>query len=584
MSKFIFVTGGVASSVGKGITVASLGRLLKNRGVSVSLMKLDPYINVDPGTMSPYQHGEVFVTEDGAETDLDLGHYERFTDEPSYQSNNVTTGQVYAAVIGKERRGEYLGGTIQVIPHITNEIKERVFSVARHSDADVVIVEVGGTVGDIEGEPFLEAIRQMRKDVGRHDVLYLHVTLLPYLMATKELKTKPTQHSVKELLRVGIQPDVILCRSDYPLSDDLREKIALFCNIEERAVVPLLTTETIYEVPLILENSGLGEYLVDELGLPHHEPQMQEWQELVARIKRNRPELVIGLVGKYVELHDAYLSVAEALRHAGWYHDIDVQIKWIDSEALEKMGEGYAELLEGVAGIVVPGGFGHRGIEGKIKAANFARRTGTPYLGLCLGMQVAVVEFARNVLGLEGANSTEFDPQTPAPVIDLMPTQRQIADKGGTMRLGNWVCCLTPGTKAQQAYNEAIVFERHRHRYEFNNEYRKRMEAHGMKISGRSADNNLVEVIELADHPWFVASQFHPEFKSRPTRPHPLFRDFIGASLSVQEEQQHEAYEVFEREVVGATAELAEHAHLSHLPTSQSSHHHASDASDSRRE
>ncbi|MBV9615399.1 MAG: CTP synthase, partial [Ktedonobacteraceae bacterium] len=435
MSKFIFVTGGVASSVGKGISVASLGRLLKNRGVSVSLMKLDPYINVDPGTMSPYQHGEVFVTDDGAETDLDLGHYERFTDEPSYQANNVTTGQVYASVIGKERRGEYLGGTIQVIPHITNEIKERISAVARRSDAEVVIVEVGGTVGDIEGEPFLEAIRQMRKDVGRRDVLYMHVTLLPYLGASRELKTKPTQHSVKELLRVGIQPDVILCRSDYPVSDELREKIALFCNIEARAVIPLLTADTIYEVPLVLEEAGLGEYLVQELDLKEQEPQMQEWHDLVAKIKCSRPEVTVGLVGKYVDLHDAYLSVAESLDHAGWFHDVDVRIKWINSEALEKMGESYTEVLEDVAGIVVPGGFGHRGIEGKIKAASFARRRNIPYLGLCLGMQVAVIEFARHVLGLENANSTEFDPQTPNPVIDLMLTQRQVADKGGTMRL-----------------------------------------------------------------------------------------------------------------------------------------------------
>ncbi len=537
MSKYIFVTGGVASSVGKGISVASLGRLLKNCGISVSIMKLDPYINVDPGTMSPYQHGEVFVTDDGAETDLDLGHYERFTDEPSYQANNVTTGQVYASVIGKERRGEYLGGTIQVIPHITNEIKERMQAVARRSDADVVIVEVGGTVGDIEGEPFLEAIRQMRKDVGRSNVLYLHVTLLPYIGATKELKTKPTQHSVKELLRVGIQPDVILCRSDYAMSDELREKIALFCNIEARAVIPMLTAETIYEVPLILEEAGLGEYMVQELGLPRRDPQMQEWRELVEKIKRPRPELSIGLVGKYVELHDAYLSVAEALRHAGWYHDVDVRIKWINSEALDSMGECYTEVLEDLDGIVVPGGFGHRGIEGKIKAANFARRMNKPYLGLCLGMQVAVIEFARNVLGLSGANSTEFDPQSPYPVIDLMNTQRQVADKGGTMRLGNWVCCLTPGTKAHQAYGEAIVFERHRHRYEFNNEFRKRMETHGVVVSGRSADNSLVEIIELANHPWFVATQFHPEFKSRPNRPHPLFRDFIGASVQLARER-----------------------------------------------
>ncbi len=537
MSKFVFVTGGVASSVGKGISVASLGRLLKNRGVSVSLMKLDPYINVDPGTMSPYQHGEVFVTDDGAETDLDLGHYERFTDELAHQANNVTTGQVYASVIAKERRGEYLGGTIQVIPHITNEIKDRIQVVARSSDADVVIVEVGGTVGDIEGEPFLEAIRQMRKDVGRHDVLYIHVTLLPYLGATRELKTKPTQHSVKELLRVGIQPDVILCRSDYPVSADLREKIALFCNIEANAVIPMPNAETIYEVPLLLEEAGLGEYLVEELGLKKQEPQMDEWRALVTKIKSPRSELTIGLVGKYVELHDAYMSVTEALHHAGWFHDVDICIKWINSEALQQMGDDCGEALEDVVGIVVPGGFGHRGIEGMIKAANYARSNNVPYLGLCLGMQVAVIEFARNVLGFADANSSEFDAQSRHLVIDLMHTQRQVADKGGTMRLGNWVCCLTLGTKAYQAYNEPIVFERHRHRFEFNNEYRKRMESNGLIVSGRSADNSLVEVIEFANHPWFVASQFHPEFKSRPTRPHPLFRDFVGASLRLSQEK-----------------------------------------------
>jgi CTP synthase len=544
MSKFVFVTGGVASSVGKGISVASLGRLLKNRGVSVSLMKLDPYINVDPGTMSPYQHGEVFVTDDGAETDLDLGHYERFTDEPAHQANNVTTGQVYASVIAKERRGEYLGGTIQVIPHITNEIKDRIHVVARRSDADVVIVEVGGTVGDIEGEPFLEAIRQMRKDVGRHDVLYIHVTLLPYLGATKELKTKPTQHSVKELLRVGIQPDVILCRSDYPVSADLREKIALFCNIEAKAVIPMPNAETIYEVPLLLEEAGLGQYLVEELGLEKQEPQMNEWCALVTKIKSPRSELTIGLVGKYVELHDAYMSVTESLHHAGWFHDVDISVKWINSEALQKMGDAYEEALEDVSGIIIPGGFGHRGIEGMVKAANFARRTNIPYLGLCLGMQVAVIEFARNVLGFADANSAEFDPQTRHPVIHLMHSQRQVADKGGTMRLGSWVCCLMPGTKTYQAYNEPIVFERHRHRFEFNNEYRKRMESNGLVVSGRSADNSLVEIIELENHPWFVGSQFHPEFKSRPTRPHPLFRDFVGASLHLSQkkaEQQNVA-------------------------------------------
>jgi len=538
MSKFIFVTGGVASSVGKGISVASIGRLLKNRGVSVTLMKLDPYINVDPGTMSPYQHGEVFVTDDGAETDLDLGHYERFTDEPASQANNLTTGQVYASVIAKERRGEYLGGTIQVIPHITNEIKDRIHAVARRTDADVVIVEVGGTVGDIEGEPYLEAIRQMRKDVGRHNVLYIHVTLLPYLGAAKELKTKPTQHSVKELLRVGIQPDVILCRSDYAVSDDMREKIALFCNIDANAVIGMTNAETIYEVPLNLEEAGLGEYLVQELSLPRQQPEMEEWGKLVAKIKSPQPELTIGLVGKYVELHDAYLSVVESLHHAGWFHNVDIRIKWINSEALEQMGDNYEEALEDVAGIVVPGGFGHRGIEGKIKAASYARRNNIPYLGLCLGMQVAVIEFARNVLGMANANSSEFDAQTPDPVIDLMHTQRSISDKGGTMRLGSWVCCLMPGTKAHQAYGEPIVFERHRHRYEFNNEYRKRMELHGLVVSGRSADNSLVEVIEVKDHPFFVASQFHPEFKSRPNRSHPLFRDFVGASVKLLHNEQ----------------------------------------------
>ncbi len=533
MPKFLFVTGGVASSVGKGISVASIGRLLKSRGLRVAIMKLDPYINVDPGTMSPYQHGEVFVTEDGAETDLDLGHYERFTDEPASQVSNVTTGQVYAAVIGKERRGEYLGGTIQVIPHITNEIKERIHNVAHQSGADVVIVEVGGTVGDIEGEPFLEAIRQMRKDVGRDEVLYIHVTLLPYLGATKELKTKPTQHSVKELLRVGIQPDVILCRSDVPVSDEIREKIALFCNIDERAVIPMPTAETIYEVPLLLEERGLGAYLVETLRLEAkcHEPDLAEWRELVAGIKREKPIIDVGLVGKYVELHDAYLSVAESLRHAGWAHGVDVRIKWINSEDVETRGANYVEMLKGVDGIVVPGGFGSRGIEGKIKTANYARHERVPYLGLCLGLQVAVIGFAREVLGVSDVNSTEFNPNTANPVIDLMPNQRQVSDKGGTMRLGNWVCCLTNGSKAQQAYGEPIIFERHRHRYEFNNTYRRRLEEAGLVVSGRSADNSLVEIIELADHPWFVATQFHPEFKSRPTRPHPLFHAFVGACL-----------------------------------------------------
>ncbi|WIG57872.1 MAG: CTP synthase [Ktedonobacterales bacterium] len=531
MAKLVFVTGGVASSVGKGIAVASIGRLLKSRGLAVAIMKLDPYINVDPGTMSPYQHGEVFVTDDGAETDLDLGHYERFTDESATQASNVTTGQVYAAVIGKERRGEYLGGTIQVIPHITNEIKSRIHALARSSSADVVICEVGGTVGDIEGEPFLEAIRQMRTEVGRDDVLYIHVTLLPYIGATKELKTKPTQHSVKELLRAGIQPDIILCRSDFPVSDEIRSKIALFCNIQQRAVIPLVTASTIYEVPLMLESAGMGDYLVETLRLEKAQaPDLSEWRELVERIGAEKPVVRIGLVGKYVALHDAYLSVAEALRSAGWANDVDVEIEWINSESLETHWEEYEPLLASVDGIIVPGGFGHRGIEGKVKAAQLARTKQIPYLGLCLGLQVAVVEFARHVLNLEHANSSEFDPEAPDKVIDLMLKQRNIADKGGTMRLGQWVCCLTPGSKAEAAYDKPIVFERHRHRYEFNNDYRKAMEAKGMALSGKSGDGQLVEIIELRDHPWFVATQFHPEFKSRPNRAHPLFREFVAAA------------------------------------------------------
>ncbi|HEX8731607.1 MAG TPA: CTP synthase [Ktedonobacterales bacterium] len=539
MPKYLFMTGGVVSSVGKGITVASIGRLLKARGLTVALMKLDPYINVDPGTMSPFQHGEVFVTDDGAETDLDLGHYERFTDEGASQASNVTTGQVYAAVIGKERRGGYLGGTIQVIPHITNEIKARMRTLAEQTNADVIIVEVGGTVGDIEGEPFLEAIRQMRNDLGRDNTLYLHVTLLPYIGATKELKTKPTQHSVKELLRSGIQPDVILCRSDYPVAGDLRDKIALFCNIERRAVVPLETASSIYEVPMMLEDAGLGEFLVEKLGLGElaHEPQLDDWRELVGRIHAEKPFVRIALVGKYVELHDAYMSVVEALSHAGWSLGVDTRIDWIDSQKLETDWDEYAPRLAAADGIIVPGGFGHRGIEGKIRAANYARTHNVPYLGLCLGLQVAVVEFARNVLGLSDANSSEFDPESPDKVIDLMPNQRGVSDKGGTMRLGQWVCCLTPGSKVAEAYGDAIVFERHRHRYEVNIAYHRRLEAAGLRFSGKSADNKLVEIIELPGHPWFVASQFHPEFKSRPTRPHPLFRGLVAAAVQRAEEQ-----------------------------------------------
>ncbi len=530
MTKFIFVTGGVVSSVGKGITVASIGRLLKSRGIPLSMMKLDPYINVDPGTMSPHQHGEVFVTDDGAETDLDLGHYERFTDEPVHRTSSVTTGQVYASVIGKERHGEYLGGTIQVIPHITNEIKSRIMTVAEQGGADVVLCEVGGTVGDIEGEPFLEAIRQMQKDVGRENVVYIHVTWLPYIGATHELKTKPTQHSMMELRRVGIHPDIIFCRADYPVSRELCEKIALFANIDDRAVISLPTASSIYEVPLALEEAGLGTYLVEHLDLTATTtPDLEGWRDLVANIQAPKPTVHIALVGKYVSLHDAYLSVVESLHHAGWYHNVDVAIDWINSEDLESYPESTEARLADADGILVPGGFGSRGVEGMITAAGFARRNQVPYLGLCLGLQVAVIEFARSCLGLEEANSTEFNEETNAPVIDIMPDQRNVANKGGTMRLGNWICCLVPGTLAEAAYNKEIVLERHRHRYEFNNAFRRQLEEAGLRVSGRSADNVLVEIVEIADHPWFVGTQFHPEFKSRPLAPQPLFRDFIGA-------------------------------------------------------
>lgn len=535
MPKFIFVTGGVVSSVGKGITVASIGRLLKSRGISVRIMKLDPYLNVDPGTMSPYQHGEVFVTDDGAETDLDLGHYERFTDENLSRASNITTGQVYSSVIAKERRGDYLGGTIQVIPHITNEIKSRIGMVAKNGNPDVVIVEVGGTVGDIEGQPFLEAIRQMKKDAGRNNVLYIHLTLLPVVTSTNELKTKPTQHSVKELRSIGISPDVIVLRSDYPIAEDVRAKIALFCDVDMEGCVPMPTVETIYEVPLHLEEFGLGRYICERLGLPDKEPDLARWRELVGQIKKPKRTLKIALVGKYVALHDAYLSVAEALAHAGLAHEVGIEIDWVDSELLEKENsyKKVAERLRGAHGIVVPGGFGDRGIEGKISAARYARENKIPYLGLCYGMQMAVIEFARNVCGLHEANSTEVDPRCQNPVIDVMPDQRDIADLGGTMRLGLYPCHLAPGTKAAKAYGELVVQERHRHRFEFNNAYRDKLTKAGLTLSGVSPDGRLVEIIELADHPFFVGSQFHPEFKSRPNRPHPLFRDFIGAARGV---------------------------------------------------
>ncbi len=535
MAKYVFVTGGVTSSLGKGITAASIGRLLKARGLAVSVLKLDPYINVDPGTMSPYQHGEVFVTDDGAETDLDLGHYERFIDENLSQLSNVTTGRIYQAVIGKERRGDYLGGTVQVIPHITNEIKERIQRLGRDGQVDVVIVEVGGTVGDIESLPFLEAIRQIRKDVGRRNVVYVHVTLLPALMATGELKTKPTQHSVKELRGIGIQPDIIVLRSDHPVSQEIRDKIALFTDVATDAVIPAETASTIYEVPLLFEESGLGSLLVQELGLENsaQDPNLDTWRALVELIKRPKPVLDIALVGKYIELPDAYLSVTESLKHAGWAHGVDVKVRWVDSELLT--AETVGSVLQGVGGIVVPGGFGHRGIEGKILAARHARENGIPYLGLCLGLQVAVIEFARDVLGTEDANSTEFDMFTEHPVIDFMPDQRNMEEKGGTMRLGLYPARLTPGSKANAVYGSELVYERHRHRFEVNNTYRPLLEAAGMILSGQSPDGRLVEIVELADHPWFVASQFHPEFRSRPDRPHPLFSGFVSTAVALTE-------------------------------------------------
>lgn len=530
MAKFIFVTGGVVSSLGKGITAASLGRLLKSRGVKVSVLKLDPYINVDPGTMSPYQHGEVFVTDDGAETDLDLGHYERFIDENLTKNNNVTTGKIYWSVISKERKGDYLGGTVQVIPHITNEIKDRIFRVARETQADVVLVEVGGTVGDIESLPFLEAIRQIKTDVGVRDVMYIHVTLVPYIGASTELKTKPTQHSVKELRGIGIQPDVIVCRSERPLSDELKGKIALFCDIKKEAVIPNMDVATIYEVPLVMEEAGLDQIVCDRLGIECGERDLKDWRDFVARMKSPKHRVTIAIVGKYVALPDAYLSVAEALRHAGVAHQTGVTIKWVDSEKLEQ-GESVEKVFADVDGILVPGGFGNRGIEGKIKAIQYAREQGRPYLGICLGMQCAVIEFARHVCGMEKANSFEFDPDSPYHVIDLLPEQKEVEEMGGTMRLGLDPVRLFPGSKAYELYGQELIYERHRHRYEVNNQYLNRLREGGLKISGILPDRNLVEVIELPDHPWFVAAQYHPEFKSRPHRPQALFTGFIGAAL-----------------------------------------------------
>jgi CTP synthase len=527
-TKYIFFTGGVVSSVGKGVTAAALGRLLKERGFAVAVQKLDPYINVDPGTMSPYQHGEVYVLDDGAETDLDLGHYERFIDIRLSRVCNTTTGQVYAEVISKERRGDYLGGTIQVIPHITNEIKRRVGLVAKSTGAEIVIVEVGGTVGDIESLPFLEALRQLRNDVGRENTMFIHVTWLPYIGATAELKTKPTQHSVAEVRSIGIAPDMIVARSDYPVDESLRDKIALFCDVDKRAVVPMVTTTVLYEVPLLLEKLGMAEFVLKRLGLEERQkPDWREWQNLVKEVRRERPKVSVGLVGKYVELHDAYMSVREALTHAALHLGVELDLHWIHSVEVEK-GKHWDE-IRSMDGILVPGGFGARGIEGKIQAAHYARENNIPYLGLCLGMQLMVVEFARHIYNNEEANSTEFDRNTIHPVIDLMPEQQSITDMGGTMRLGLYPCQLVPGTKAASAYGEPVVQERHRHRFEFNNAYREIYEEHGMVFSGLSPDGRLVEIAELRDHPFMVASQFHPEFLSRPNRPHPLFVAFMRA-------------------------------------------------------
>jgi len=527
--KYIFFTGGVVSSVGKGVTAAALGLLLKERGFKVSVQKLDPYINVDPGTMSPYQHGEVFVLNDGAETDLDLGHYERFIDTPLTQVSNFTSGQVYAEVISKERRGDYLGGTIQVIPHITNEIKRRIGLVAKSTGAEIVLVEVGGTVGDIESQPFMEAMRQMNREIGRENLFFVHVTWLPHIGATGELKTKPTQHSVAELRGIGISPNMIVARSDHPIGQELVDKIALFCDVEKRAVVPMTTTKTLYEVPLLLEETGVADFIIEKLGLKATKtPKLGEWKKLVKKVKKEKPIIKIALVGKYIELQDAYMSVREALRHASLSLDVEAEIEWIHSADLEK--DKRWDALNSADAIIVPGGFGTRGIEGKILAARYARENKIPYLGLCLGMQSMCIEFARNILGYENANSTEFDLNTKDPVIDLMLDQRDITDMGGTMRLGLYPCELAKGSKVADAYGLKQVDERHRHRFEFNNAYREEFEKNGMIFSGVSPDNKLVEISELKDHPFMVGSQFHPEFLSRPMRPHPLFIGFVKAA------------------------------------------------------
>ncbi|MFB4161069.1 CTP synthase [Geomicrobium sp. JSM 1781026] len=529
--KYIFVTGGVVSSLGKGITAASLGRLLKNRGLNVTIQKFDPYINVDPGTMSPYQHGEVFVTDDGAETDLDLGHYERFIDINLNQNSNVTTGKVYSSVIRKERRGDYLGGTVQVIPHVTNELKDRVYRAGNEANVDVVITEIGGTVGDIESLPFLEAIRQIKSDVGRENVMYIHCTLIPYLSAAGEMKSKPTQHSVKELRSLGIQPNVIVVRTEQPVPEEMKEKIALFCDIHKDSVIEARNANPLYQVALDLQDQHLDDIVCNHLKIdsPKPEADMKEWTELVEKVKHLSKKTTIGLVGKYVSLPDAYLSIAESLKHAGYAYDADIDIRWIDSENVTD--DNVADQLKDVDGVLVPYGFGHRGVEGKISAIRYARENRVPFFGICLGMQLASVEFARNALGLSDAASAEMVPETSNPIIDLLPEQKDIEDLGGTLRLGLYPCKLKEGTVAKRAYGEEVVYERHRHRYEFNNAYREAFEEAGFIFSGVSPDNRLVEIIELADHPYFVAAQFHPEFVSRPTRPQPLFREFIRCSL-----------------------------------------------------
>ena len=529
MSKYIFVTGGVVSGLGKGITAASLGRLLKSRGLKVAAQKLDPYINVDPGTMSPYQHGEVYVTEDGAETDLDLGHYERFIDEDLNKYSNLTTGKVYWNVLNKERKGEYLGKTVQVIPHITDEIKRFIYKVGKKTNADVVITEIGGTIGDIESQPFIEAARQVSLEVGRENSLFIHVTLVPYLHGSEEHKTKPTQHSVKELQGMGVNPNIIILRCDEPLEETIFEKISLFCNVKKDCVIENLTLPNLYEAPLMLEKSNFSGIVCRELALDAKEPDLQEWKQMVKRIKERPYTTHIGLVGKYVELHDAYLSVAEALRHAGYYYDTHIKIHWISSETITE--ENAAELLSGLDGIIVPGGFGHRGIEGMVIAAKYARENNIPFFGICLGMQVAVIEYARHVVGLEKANSGEFDADSPHKVIDFMPGQNDEVDKGGTLRLGSYPCVISKGTTMERCYGASLINERHRHRYELNNDYREILQQYGLTLSGISPDGKLVETVELSDRPFYVGVQYHPEFKSRPNKPHPLFLGFVGAAF-----------------------------------------------------